>query len=109
MLGERHFEREESVNFNSVRTPESANSNTFGNINENVYLNHEEMGFYNNAVPGHNSASGNSSALINRLSSELNSSLFREMDGMMTSVNMQIQGLLVIQLVIKFCVKSRML
>ena len=40
MLGERHSEREESVNSNSVRRPESANSNTFGNNNENIYSNH---------------------------------------------------------------------
>ena len=43
MLGERHSEREESVNSNWVRRPESANSNTFGNNDENIYLNHEEM------------------------------------------------------------------
>ena len=54
MLGERHSEREESVNSNSVRRPEGANRNTFGNNNENIYLNHEEMGFGKNAVPGHN-------------------------------------------------------
>ena len=91
MLGERHSEREESVNKNSVQRPESANSNTFGNTGENIYLNPEEMGFGNDAVPGHNSASGNSSVEINRLSSELNSRLSREMDEMMSSVNVQIK------------------
>ena len=40
---------------------------------------------------GHNSASGNSNVEINRLSSEWNSRLSREMDEMMTSVNVQIQ------------------
>ena len=56
-----------------------------------MYLNHREMGFSNNADPGHNSASCNSNVEINRLSSGLNSRLFREMDEMMTSVNVQIQ------------------
>ena len=40
---------------------------------------------------GQNSTSGNSSAEINRLSSELNSRLSRELDEMMGSVNTQIQ------------------
>ena len=40
---------------------------------------------------GQNSTGGNSSAEINRLSSELNSRLSREIDDMMSSVNTQIQ------------------
>ena len=91
ILGERHSEGEESYDSNSARRPESANSNTFGNNGENIYLNHEEMGFSNNAVPGQNSSSGNSGVEINRLSSELNSGLSKEMDKMMNSVNVQIQ------------------
>ena len=109
MLGERHSERDESVNSNSVRKPESANSNTFGKNDENICLNHEEMGFGNNAVPGHSSASGISNVEINRLSSELNSRLSREMDEMMSSVNMRSKGLSVMQLVIKISPKSRKL
>ena len=91
MLSERHSEREESVNSNSVRRPESAYKNTFGNNDENIYLNQEEIGFGNIVVPGHSSASGNSIVEINRLSSELDSRLSREMDEMMSSVNMHIQ------------------
>ena len=91
MLGERQSEREGSVNSISVRRHESANSNTFGNNNENIYLNHKEMGVGNNAVLGHNSASGISNVEIDRLLSELHSILSREMDEMMSSVNMQIQ------------------
>ena len=91
MLGERHSEREESVNSNSVRRPESANSDTFENNEENLYLNHKEMGFGNDANLGQNSTSANSNAEINKLSSELNSRLSREMDEMMNSVNTQIQ------------------
>ena len=45
----------------------------------------------NSADHGQNSASVNSNAEINRLSSELNSRLSREMDEMMNSVNIQIQ------------------
>ena len=44
-----------------------------------------------NADYGQNSAGGNSSAEINRLSSELNSRISREMDEMMNSVSVQIQ------------------
>ena len=91
MLGERHYEREESVDSNSARRPESANIIALGNNDEDMYLNHREMGFGNNADPGHNSASVNSNVEINRLSSELNSRLSREMDEMMSSVNVQIQ------------------
>ena len=40
---------------------------------------------------GQNSASGNSSAEINRLSGELNSRLSRELDEMMGSVDTQMQ------------------
>ena len=45
----------------------------------------------NNADPGQNSASASSNAEMNRLSSEFNSRLPREVDEMMTSVNTQIQ------------------
>ena len=44
-----------------------------------------------NAEFDHNSATGNSSAEINRLSSEINSRISREKDEMMSSVNVQIQ------------------
>ena len=92
LLGERHYSaREESVNSNSVRRPESAKSNMFGNNDGDTYLNHREMGFGDNIDPGHNSASANSNVEINRLSSELNSRLSREMDQLMTSVNVHIQ------------------
>ena len=90
MLGERHFEREESVNSKSVRRPESANSNMFENNEENLYLNLKEMGVGDDADPGQNSTT-NSNAEINKLSSDLNSRLPREMDEMMNSVNIQIQ------------------
>ena len=39
MLGERHSEREEIVNSNTARRPESTNSNFFENNEENLYLN----------------------------------------------------------------------
>ena len=43
MLGGRHSERE-SVNSKSARRPESASSKTFENNEENLYLNHRELG-----------------------------------------------------------------
>ena len=91
MLGERHSEREESVNSNSVKRPESVNSDMFENKEENLYLNHREMGLGNDANRGQNSTSSNSNAEINKLSSELNSRLSREMDELMNSVNTQIR------------------
>ena len=91
MLGETHSERNESVNNNSARRPDSATSDMFGNNEENWYLNHAEMRTGNSAEFGQNSKSANSNVGINRLSSELNSRLSREMDEMMNSVNTQIQ------------------
>ena len=86
MLGEMHSEKEERVNSNSARRPESANSKMFENNGENLYLNHGEMGLGNDVNPGQNSTSANSNAEINKLSSELNSRLTRKMDEMMKSV-----------------------
>ena len=56
-----------------------------------MYLNHGEMGLGNDANPGPNSTSANSNAEINKLSTELNSRLSREMDEMMNSGNTQNQ------------------
>ena len=91
ILGGRHSEREESVNSNHARRPESVNSNLFENNEENLYLKHRETELGTNAELGHNSTSANSSAEIIRLSSELNSTISREMDEMMNNVSVQIQ------------------
>ena len=72
-----------SVGSNSARRPESANSNMFENNEEDLYLNHREVGFGNDANPGQNSTSANSNAELNRSSSELNSRISREMDEML--------------------------
>ena len=87
MLGERHSKRKESVNSNSARRPEIANSNMFENNEENLYLNHEEKRLVNEANYGQNSSSANSNAEFNKWSSKLNSRLSREMNEMMYSVN----------------------
>ena len=78
MLGERHSEREESVNSHSARRPESANSKMFENDEEYLYLNRREMGLGNDTDPGQNSTSINSNAEINNVSSELNSRLSKK-------------------------------
>ena len=91
MLGTRQSEREESVNSNRARRPESVNCNLFEKNEENLYLNPKEAELGGNAELRRNSASANSSAEINRLSSELNSRISREMDEMMNSVSVQIQ------------------
>ena len=62
------------------------------NNEEDLYLNHRELGLGNDANPGQNSTSAViSNAEINKLSSELNSRLSIEMDEMMNTVNTQIQ------------------
>ena len=87
MLGRDHLEREESVNSNLARRPENVNSNVSEDNEENLYLSSREIGPSNNADLGQNSTSTNSSADINRLSSEMNSRISREMDEMMNSVS----------------------
>ena len=94
MLGENHFngtEREESLDSNLARRPESAISNNFENDDENMYSNPGNISSGTDANYGQNPASVNSSAEINRLSSELNSRLSRKLDEMMSSVSTQIQ------------------
>ena len=84
-------EREESVNVYLARRPVSTNSNFFENNEENLYLNPRETESGDNAGLVQNSTSANSSAEINRLSSELNSRISWEKDEMMNSVSVQIQ------------------
>ena len=94
MLGENHFdrnERNESVNSNQAGRPESSFGDEFGDENENGFPNPGNNGPSPNTVLGHNSIRECSSVEINRLSSELNSRISREMDEMMNSVSVQIQ------------------
>ena len=90
MLGGNHFdrnERNESVNSNQAGRPESL----FGDENENEFPNPGNNGPSPNTELGHNSIRECSSVEINRLSSEINSRISREMDEMMNSVSVQIQ------------------
>ena len=73
-----------------ARRPESVTSDMFENNGENLYLNNVEARPGISTSQDQNSASVNSNAEINKLSSELNSGLSREMDDMMSSVNIQI-------------------
>ena len=94
MLGENHFsrnERDESISSNRARRPESASGDEFENNGEDNHLDIGNFGPRTSANHSQNSTGGNSSADINRLSSELNSRLSRELDEMMSSVNSQIQ------------------
>ena len=94
MLGENHFngnERDVSLNSNHAERSESALDDECENNIENRSLDSRNIGTGIDADHARNSASGNSSAEINRLSSELNSRLSRELDEMMGSVNTQIQ------------------
>ena len=94
MLGGNHFsdiERDESLNSNLDRRPECATSNVLGNDYENTRVNSKITNLGNFPESDQISAIANSSAEMNRLSSELNSRLSRELDEMMGSVNTQIQ------------------
>ena len=61
---------DESLSSNQTRRPESTFGDQFENNDENRYLNSRNDGLSPNADYGQNSAGGNSSAEINRLSSE---------------------------------------
>ena len=94
MLGENHFnrnERDENLNSNHDGGSECALGDECENNGEDRFLDSRNVEVSNDADYGLNSASGNSSAEINRLSSELSSRLSRELDEMMSSVNTQIQ------------------
>ena len=94
MLGENHFnarESEGSLNSNLPRRSRSSASNESENENGNVDRNQRNNHSRANTEYDHNSVTANSSAEINKLSSELNSRISREMDEMMNSVSVQIQ------------------
>ena len=94
MLGENHFntrEREGSLNSKMPRRSRSFVSNESINGEEDIERNQRNVNSGTNAECDQNSVTGNSSAEINRLSSELNSRISREMDEMMNSVSVQIQ------------------
>ena len=93
MLDERHYEGEESVNSNVIRSEDlKVPTVTRLEIMMRTYISiMKRRDLKNNAVPGHKSASGNSNVEIKRLSSELNSRLPKEIDEMMSSVILQIQ------------------
>ena len=94
MLGENHFdtrEREGSLSSNLPRRSRSFASNESENEDGNMSRNQRIPNSRINAEFDRNSAMGNSSVEINRLSSELNSRISREMDEMMNSVYDQIQ------------------
>ena len=94
MLGENHFnarERESSLISNMPRRSRSFVSNESINGEEDIGRNQRNANSGTNAECDQNSVTGNSSAEINRLSSDLNSRISREMDEMMNSVSVQIQ------------------
>ena len=94
MLGENHFnetERDESLDSTSVRRHESVMSNNLENEGESSYSKHRNSNVRANADYGQRSADVSSQVDINKLSSELNSRISREMDEMMNSVSVEIQ------------------
>ena len=94
MFGENHFnsrEREGSLNSNLPGRPRSFASNESENEDGNMGETERNISSRTNTERDSNSITGNSSAEINRLSSELNSRNSRKMDEMMNSVSVQIQ------------------
>ena len=87
--GDRYNEtgRERSLESNSVRRRESIMSNNLDNEGESLFSNCRNDEPRTSADFGQNSAEANSLAEINRLSSELNSRISREMDEMMSNVD----------------------
>ena len=84
-------ERERSLDSNSVRRRESIMSNNLDNEGESLFSNCRNDEPRTRTDLGQNSAEANSLAEINRLSSELNSRISREMDEVMNNVGTQIQ------------------
>ena len=84
-------ERDESPNSNLSRRPESFINNEFENDEEGTRRNQIVTNPVTGAELVRNSVNVISSVDINRLSSELNSRIFQEMDEMMNSVSVQIQ------------------
>ena len=94
MLGGDRYngtERERSLESNPVRRRESIMSNNLDNEGESLFSNCRNDEPRTSADLGQNSAEANSLAEINRLSSELNSRISREMDEMMSNVDTLIQ------------------
>ena len=94
MLCEIHFSdmrRDESLDGTSIRRQESVASNNLENEEMNLHSDHRNPETGTSAGYDRNSASIDSQAEINKLSSELNSRISREMDEMMNSVSSQIQ------------------
>ena len=94
MLGENHFnarDRDESLKSNLPRWSGSFIGNESENDEEGTRRDRRVINPGTSADLDCNSVTANSSAEINRLSSELNSRIYREMDEMMNSVSVQIQ------------------
>ena len=94
MLGGNHFnttDREGSLNSNLPRRSENFVRNESENEDGDIGENQRKINSRTNTECDRNSVTANSSAEINRLSSELNSRISREMDEMMNSVSVQIQ------------------
>ena len=94
MLGENHFNtrgREGSLNSHLPRRSRSFASNESENEDGNISRNQRNANSRTYTECDQNSVTGNSSAEINRLSSELNYRISREMYEMMNSVSAQIQ------------------
>ena len=94
MLGENHFNdtrRDETLDGTSIRRQESIISNNLENEEMDLHSDHRNLGVGTSTGYDRNSASIDSQAEINKLSSELNSRISREMDVMMDSVSSQIQ------------------
>ena len=91
MIGNGHFERDDSEFRNSVRWPESPRYDALIDHNGHSHSNSSEnevKGFTGN---GRNTTEVDSGCEPNRLSGELIQRITQEMNGLMNSVSLQIQ------------------
>ena len=109
ILEENHFNRngrDESLNSNhAAGRSESDLVDECEKNDENRFLNRRNVGTSIDADYCQNSVSGNSSAEINRLSSELNSRLSRELNEI---ISPRCKGHLVMQSVVKYCLRFKL-
>ena len=91
MLGGSHCDREGNEDSILARRSGRVNDDASDNNEENFHSIIRDSRSGNSADLGQNSTSRSSSAEFNKLSSELNSRISREMDEMMDSVSVQVQ------------------
>ena len=93
ILGSNHYESEDSKFGNSTRRPESPRYDALLDHNSNFHFNSRENEIRCFAENGQISGEDDSGSELNRLSGELSQRITQKTNGLMNSVNLQIQRL----------------